>query len=496
MSMAKIGRRKVGSYQQHSRGIIADAARMDNTVSSWNTQPVHIDDLIFRNLRTVRARCRDAYINNSLVKRYIGLLQRNVIGHPGIQLQMHVVDNDGETVDKKANESIESAFKTWAKRKHCEVTGKHSWLSVQQLWIHSLGIDGEFLARKIRGDSAFGFQWQLLDPELLDINHNERLSDGRYIRFGIEFNAYGRPLAYYLINRDPFNPGTHLFNGRKFDRVPAEDIFHDFIPLFVGQKRGLPMPHAALYDLKQLKGYDEAALIAARIGASQMGFFTRPVDMLDDEQAMPTNGEAYDNGDLPTDLEPATLTELPTGVGFESFNPDYPHSQYGEFTKSHQQRVSSGLDNVSYHSLSNNLEGVSFSSIRQGTLEDREAWMLLQAHGIGGLCEETIEEWLPLALLSQKIKVNGRALPLSKLDKFNKYEFQGRRWGWVDPAKDEKARKMRYDMKTTSVTRLIREAGLDPETIAKEREQDKILFPELVEEMEEKKEVKENAKSK
>lgn len=495
MSMAKIGRRKVGTYQSHSRSLIADAARLDNTVKNWNTQPVHVDDLIYQNLRPIRARCRDAYVNNSLIKRYVGLMQRNVIGHPGIKLQMQVVDADGTTSDDKANEAIEGSFKQWSKRKHCEVTGKYSWLSIQLLWVHSLAIDGEFLARKIRGEGAYGFQWQVLDSELLDINHNERLDNGHYIRFGIEFNAYGRPLAYYLINRDQFNPGAYLFNGNKYDRVVADDIFHDFIPLFVGQKRGFPMPHAALYDLHQLKGYDEAALIAARIGASNMGFFTRSPESVDDEPAMPSgvNGDAYDNGDIPTDAEPGVMSELPVGVGFEAFNPDYPHSQYGEFTKSHQQRASSGLDNVSYHSLSNNLEGVSFSSIRTGTLEDREAWMLIQAHGIGGLCEETVDEWLPMSLLSGKIRVNGNILPFSKLEKFSRYEFQGRRWGWVDPLKDEKAREARLKMGTTSRVRLIREAGGDPETIAKERVQDDVLFPDFVSETEEKTEVKENA---
>jgi hypothetical protein len=58
--------------------------------------------------------------------------------------------------------------------------------------------------------------------------------------------------------------------------VPAEDVMHVFIPEFAEQVRGVPWMYAALLNLVHLGAFEEAAVIAARIGASQMGFIESP----------------------------------------------------------------------------------------------------------------------------------------------------------------------------------------------------------------------------
>ena len=45
------------------------------------------------------------------------------------------------------------------------------------------------------------------------------------------------------------------------------------------------------------------------------------------------------------------------------------------------------------------------------------------------------------------------------------HEFQGRRWEWVDPAKDIAAKRAAYDLRITSISQIIRDAGRDPETV-------------------------------
>ena len=55
---------------------------------------------------------------------------------------------------------------------------------------------------------------------------------------------------------------------------------------------------------------------------------------------------------------------------------------------------------MSYHGLSNDLTEVSFSSIRSGTLEERDQWRVLQDWFASAVLEPLFHEWLQMALLS------------------------------------------------------------------------------------------------
>jgi capsid protein len=53
-------------------------------------------------------------------------------------------------------------------------------------------------------------------------------------------------------------------------------MIHAFLPERAMQTRGAPWMSPVIADLKMLNGYREAELVAARVGASKMGFFTSP----------------------------------------------------------------------------------------------------------------------------------------------------------------------------------------------------------------------------
>jgi capsid protein len=58
--------------------------------------------------------------------------------------------------------------------------------------------------------------------------------------------------------------------------MPADEIIHVFVPEFAEQVRGVPWMYAALLNLVHLGAFEEAAVIAARIGAANMGFIESP----------------------------------------------------------------------------------------------------------------------------------------------------------------------------------------------------------------------------
>ncbi len=98
--------------------------------------------------------------------------------------------------------------------------------------------------------------------------------------------------------------------------------------------------------------------------------------------------------------------------------------------------MASGLG-VVYPSLANDLEGVNFSSIRHGALEERDQWRIMQNWLIEHLHEKVYDDWLLMAL-----SFGGLPFPLTRLEKFNAAVWQPRGWAWVDPVKDAKANRM------------------------------------------------------
>ncbi len=340
------------------------------------------------------------------------------------------------------------------------MTGKLSFFDICNLYISGAARDGETLIRKVYGAAAgnkYGFALQVLDTDRLDIEKNESLlPGGGYIRMGVEFSAVGRPLAYWLRTSHPGDRHQGPYRGQTWERVPAEDIYHHFLPDRPEQGRGVPWLHAVLNDMHHLDAFDEAALIAARQGASQMGFVETPEG--DGVALADSTGE---NGELYIETEPGVWKTLPPGYKVQKYDPAYPNQIYAPFVKQFLRRISSG-SLVAYHSLANALEGGNFSSIRSGVLEERDGWMCLQNWMIEQFCSNISSTWLRYALLNKAVVLpNGSALPLVKYDRFNKFIWRGRRWQWVDPMKDATTNQTLNHLGVKSRRQIAEEQGLE-----------------------------------
>lgn len=449
-----------------------NAAQVTHLTSGWTTSSMSADAEIRNSLPAMRARSRDLAVNNDYMRHFLQMVATNVIGHNGFALQMRVKDTNGKA-DQLANKAIESAVAKWSKRGTCEVTGKLSFSALQRLVARTVARDGEAIVRKVRDRklNLFGFALQLIAIDRLDTSLNQLARNGNVIRMSVEINSYGRPVAYHLRTDHP-GDGVYIgTSGQRYERVPADDIVHLFVQEDPEQTRGIPWAVSAMTRLNHLGAFDEAAVIAARIGASKMGFFKQA-------DTGGAAGEAL-QGQLMQEASPGEFGVLPVGVDFESFNPDYPHANYGPFTKACLRGIAAGLG-VSYNGLANDLEGVSYSSLRAGTLAERDEWMTLQDWLADGLLGNVFEDWLRMSLLTGAIMLpNGAALPPAKYDKFNSYEWQGRRWPWVDPVKDITAAVLAINNKLGSRSKVLASQGGDFADIAEQLQQENELLTSL-----------------
>lgn len=376
-------------------------------------------------LSTLRNRSRELVRDNEFARRYINLLKTNVVGDSGFHLQVKARNEDGK-LDAAGNTIIENAWKRWGRLGSPTVDGKMSWYDCQRHAIEALARDGECFVKIVRNASyQDGLSLQFLESDLIDEKKNEVLQNGNTIRMGIEMDKAHKPIAYHVLTNHPNDRYYNQAEERKHLRIQANEILHLYMPSRMHQSRGEPFMVSAMSALKMLGAYREAEVIAARLGASQMGMLTTPSG---DDFA----GDGLENEFTPTiNVEPAAIHQLPAGYDFKMFSPEHPNTGYAEFESAMLRGISSGLG-VSYASLSNDLSSVNYSSIRQGALDERDSYRALHKFMIEHFCEPIFRIWLETSMDFGAIP-----LPGTKFDKFSdNANFRGRGWNWVDPLKE------------------------------------------------------------
>jgi lambda family phage portal protein len=430
------------------------AAEDSNILSDFKGTSKSIDAELSSGLRKMRMRSRTLSQDNDYAKKYLSMVRSNVVGASGFMLQGKAKKPDG-SLDQTDNEYIEKSFKKWGSYTTCTMSKKLSWGDVQNLFIETVARDGEALCVIVYGkDLPYGMALQMVDIDLLDESYNVRLDNGNQIRMGVEQDKYGAPVAYHLLSEHPGDDSVYTYMQKRYKKIPASEVIHAFISERPGQSRGAPWMHTAIRRLNMLGGMEEAELVASRVAASKMGFFTSP-----DGDGYVGDDEEEEEGALISDAEPGVFEQLPEGVSFQTFDPQHPSTAFDSFVKTVLRGAASGL-NVAYNTLANDLEGVSFSSIRSGTIEERDQWKQKQSWMIEHFCMPVYLAWLKSAILSGKLN-----LPMVKIEKFEEVIFQSRGWNWVDPRSDSIANEMSIKMGVTTRSEIAAAQGKNLEDI-------------------------------
>jgi lambda family phage portal protein len=445
-------------------------------LSGWETVSNSIDYYLQTELRQLRARSRRMVRMNPYGKRFITTLKSNVIGPNGITIQaqsMRFKAGTGEVLDTPANDAIEAAFKDWAAY-HCDYMGRSNWVDLQNMAISCAGQDGEFIFQKFTGREAgkYGYQLKSIDPELLNVDKNSPTQAGE-IRLGVEYDATGRIVRYHFRRRLMAGGYGTGHDSGNFYSLPAENIIHGFISEWPDQSRGVPWMHSSLERSKHLEKYDEAAIVNARAGASTMAVLKSQAG---DEYTGSEQGTGEDSDATLDHYEAGTIKDI-GDRDIVQLDPDYPHQMYADFVKSQLRGIASGLG-ISYHALSNDLEGVNYSSIRAGVLEDREIFKGLQNWFIRGFIRPVYDDWVNNAILMKAIRLGPRELSRDVAE-YRAAHYQPRRWAWVDPQKDGVANQLALASRLKSRSQIMREQGDDPESVWREIQRDQEMMDRL-----------------
>lgn len=422
-----------------------DAGKINRLFADWMTTGHAANVDIKQALVTSRNRARDLEQNDDICRRYLALVETNIVGKAGFTLRLK-----GDNQDEIAQ--IRERFTEWLDE--CEVTGQFSGPELQRLAVRTWARDGEGLGLFYRGrEYKHGLAFRALEPDYLDEQSNHK---GWRVIMGVHLDPVGRPIKYDIYNRHP-GEVTDVTRAAT-NTYDARDVLHLFRPERAGQVRGMTWLSSIMKSVRMLHGYQEAELVAARVASCQMGFYKIPPG-----EDWKNDGEDADGSAL-SDAAPGVFERMPTGWEFQSFSPTHPTSQYGAFVKEIKREISSGV-NVSYGALANDGSDANYSSMREMSILERENWLVCQDSFARRFMRRLYREWIQTAELSNLF--NFDVAPYRQAD-----SWTGRTWPWVDPEKDINARKIEIELGLTSPSILAAERGIDYGEVLKQIAED------------------------
>ncbi len=450
------------------------ASLTTNDTASWQADGLHVNASTESGLAVTRARSREAAMNNPWAKRFVGMVLRNVLGPKGVGYQSRVrVGSTGE-LNASVNARLESAWKAWGKRGACDVTGRYTWRQVQRLALRHWVVDGECFIRLLPGRGPHAFQVQVVPPEMIPLNCRQDLPNGRRVRQGVEVDAEGRVLAYYVRTQDAATDPLGVFEAtespRGLKRVPADEMLHVFIAEQAGQLRGVPWMAAGLKPAYQAQDFASAGLNKARESAKRGGWLEQDPDAQPPAQgntAVDALTDGTDAAGTPFQtLQDGTWEKLPYGLTAKAFESDYPNIEYGQFIKDCLRNVASGFE-CAYITLGNDLESVNYSSGQLGLEDERTLWKTIQASfSEDEVCSVVHRTWLRYALVAAP------QLATLSYDRLEQYAdaayWQCHRWSPLDRLKHIEGQRSAIDGRLSSPQREIAANGDDPDEVLAE----------------------------
>lgn len=426
------------------------AAQTNRLLAGWTWDGGFSAQEIRSQLATIRGRSREMAKNNPAMKRFLQLFATNVVGdgftfkstpHDGVP------GSKDYAPDTSAAKFIEYHFWRFCSLRDpntgmtfCDASGRKTMAEMDILNAKTWARDGEYIMLAVPAANPYGISFRVIRPDALDeLYFREATENDHPVYCGVEMHREnGKPLAYYFHTTD-VRSGWMGHRG-PLVRIPAERVIHGFTPEDEDQPRGIPLGHAALVKLKMMEEYDKAEITAARDEACSVRTYYAPADS--DEPMADLTTEEYSDvaASLVSDKEAGQSEVLPMGWRQEVHTPQHPNRELTAFKVSMNKDISSAFG-IEYANAFNDWAGVSFSSVRQGTISERDGWTMLQNQMIAQCKSKVFLLWLK-SFLSYSIS---GGYPIEKIEKFSEHEFRGRRWMWVDPMKDMRAAEVAVD---------------------------------------------------
>jgi lambda family phage portal protein len=444
------------------------------------------DTELAMNLAALRNRCRALVRNNAYAKRLRRLVQDNVVGM-GIGLQAAITFRNGKYADR-LNDPIEAAWREWCRADQCHTAGRLHFSDLERLLIGEVFEAGEVLVRLHRrafGDSRVPLALEIIEAErIADDQQIPAVQPGHTVRLGVEQDAWGRPVAYWVHGTFPGEYRVDWARASRLERVPADDILHLHLIDRWPQSRGEPWLHSVIRKLQDIGAYTSAEIEAASAAAMYVGFIKS------DTEPVPANTTGSSSGTMPDwvasdprwqggsdtrfiDIAPGEIKHLNPAESFEAWNPNRPNSQADPFLRLMLREVAVGAG-PSYEATTGDYSQTNYSSSRLASLVERDHWRTLQQWFIRAFREPLHRVWVNQAATFGALPAEHFELLQIDPARVLAARWKPRGWSWVDPTKEVEAYRQAelagYCTKGDIIAATA--GGLDLEDVMKARKQE------------------------
>ena len=426
-----------------------DGASKGRRAAGWRPVDTSADQELERAGSRLRAVSRDLYRNNPYARRIINAIATNLV----------VTGITPFVVGQKDDTAIDDLLKQHLDTTLVDANGRLTLYGLQMVVAKTVVMSGEILALRVRRRSRdrlpLPFQIKLLEAEYLDETRDGPLSGGGYVYRGIEFDARGRRVAYWLFDDHPSNP---FYRTPTSSRYLAGDVVHIYRVDHPGQERGEPWLAPVIPRLYDLAGYIDAQLMRQRVAACFVGFVEQDLGGTDSEiDTFGGGGTVKDTRGNDVDvLEPGILAKLPAGQKIKFSSPPQT-SDFDPTINAILYEIAAGVG-VSYEVVAGNYSRGNFSNSRMGWMEfhrNLAGWrgeLLIAGFG------EAVGRWtVDAAALVGRGTVLGWTPP--------RREF-------VQPEKEIPALKEAVRCGFTTRSEVIRSQGMDPADTDRENADD------------------------
>ena len=419
-----------------------DAGNYDRPSQNWRVinQSAEITDRYSRD--NIRARARDLERNSDVMTSVVGAFKRNVVGS-GFQIQ-------AKTEEADLNKTIERTWKRWCKKQNCDVTGTQSLNQMIRMAVERKKVDGGILfVKRYAHDSFVPFKLQMIEVDELDISVMQPKFAGNKVVGGIEINQWNRPVGYYIRQYD-----VQGFQVTEPVWVDAKDVIFYFTKKRPTQIREISDMTATIPRIRDINEYMQAVSIKQRIEACLSVFIKKsiPTQGIGRQGAGASDRVNYD-GKL---LSPGMIKELNAGDDIQVVNPTGQGADATSFTKLQQRLVGAGVG-ISYEATSRDMSEATYSSARQGMIEDEltygeEKELLME------VLDEIYETFVISAVLCGALNIPAF---WDDKERYLSHDWTQEPKPWIDPQKESRANETALQTGQKTYKQIAAENGRD-----------------------------------
>lgn len=438
----------------------AGASYTKKALKGFRADSGHPNEDVNENNYTLRQRSRMLYMAAPIATAALKRQRTNVVGN-GLKLKSTINREVLGMTPEAAEEwqkRTEAEFALWAERRNaCDATGVNDFYGMQQLVMLSWPMSGDcFAVVKHYGTTPlmpYSLRLHIVEADRVRtptadggigfLTTTGTAKNGNAIYDGVEVDASGRIVAYYISNNYPYQ---NTIVPTEFSRVEAygrrtglPNILHIMDSERPDQYRGVPYLSQVMEPLLQTRRYTEAELMAALV----QSFFTVFVKTEAGSSDMPFNEVGGDNVEEvsrdPNEYEmgPGTVNMLEPGEDVAFGSPTHPNTGFDTFMRAMCEQVGAALEIpadlliMSFNS--------SYSASRAALLEAWKAFRMRRAWLVKDFCRPVYELWLTEAVARGRIIAPGFLTDPLIRQAYLQSEWIGPSQGQLDPTKEVQA---------------------------------------------------------